>query len=131
MSLRNARCNDKEGDFVFCANKYRALLHLEHICSFLLYVGVSESVRKDLFLFRCVGHNDKCAYRNWWSGRLSGLRIRAILWKYTGLFEMIVGDLIVIYNTLAIGAYVFFYLIEQHFQVFVTYLIGALYAHPL
>ena len=22
------------------------------------------------------------AYRNWWSGRLSGLKIRAILWKY-------------------------------------------------
>jgi len=27
--------------------------------------------------------------------------------------------------------YVFFYLIEQHSQVFVTYLTGAPYVHPL
>jgi len=37
------------------------------------------------------------------------------LFANTGLFEMIVGVLtIVIHNTLEIGVYVFFYLIEQH-----------------
>ena len=52
--------------------------------------------------------------------------------RYTGLFEMIVRVLkLVIHNTLDIGVFVFFYLIEQHSQVFVTYLTGALYVHPL
>ena len=38
-----------------------------------------------------------------------------IVGKNTGLFEMIVGVLTtVIHNTLEIGVYVFFYLIEQH-----------------
>jgi len=40
---------------------------------------------------------------------------------------MTVGVLqLVIHNTLEIGVYVFFYVIEQHSQVFVTYLTGAL-----
>ena len=37
---------------------------------------------------------------------------------------------LLIHNTLQIGVYVFFYLIEQHSK-FVTYLTGALYVHPL
>ena len=49
----------------------------------------------------------------------------------TGLFKMTVGVLTTC-HTLEIGEYVFFfYLIEQHSQVFVTYLTGALYVHTL
>jgi len=44
---------------------------------------------------------------------------------------MIVGVLkFVIHNTLEIGVYIFLFN-RTKFQVFVTYLTGALYAHPL
>ena len=45
----------------------------------------------------------------------------------TGLFEMTVGVLqLVIHNTLEIGVYVFFYLIEQHSQ-FLLHTLQVLY----
>ena len=55
--------------------------------------------------------------------------------SYCPLYGVIQNDCrgfyqLVIHNTLEIGVYVFFYLIEQ-LQVFVTYLTGALYVHSL
>ena len=51
--------------------------------------------------------------------------------RYTGLFEMIVGGLTC--HTLEIGVrvYAFFLFTRTKLQVFVTYLTGALYVHPL
>ena len=50
----------------------------------------------------------------------------------TGLFEMIVGVLTICHTQHTWDRSIcIFYLIEQHSQVFVTYLTGALYVHPL
>ena len=50
----------------------------------------------------------------------------------TGLFETIVGVLTTCHTQYTWGRSIcIFYLIEQHSQVFVTYLTGALYVHPL
>jgi hypothetical protein len=52
---------------------------------------------------------------------------------YTGLLKMIVGVLTTCHTqyTWDRSVCIFFYLIEQNSQVFVTYLTGALYVHPL
>ena len=50
----------------------------------------------------------------------------------TGLFKMIVGVLTTCHTQYTWDRSIcIFYLIEQHSQVFVTYLTGALYVHPL
>jgi len=65
------------------------------------------------------------------------LRLKCVMRKvpgseYTGLFEMTVGVLTTCHTQYTSDSSIcIFYLIEQHSQVFVTYLTGALYVHPL
>ena len=63
---------------------------------------------------------------------LRGRKASNVTLEHTGLFKMIVGVLTT-YDTQHTwdSSICVFYLIEQHSQVFVTYLTGALYVHPL
>jgi len=62
---------------------------------------------------------------------LTGLYI-CTLCDSTGLFEMIVGVLITCHTQYTWDRSIFFYLFNSTtLQVFVTYLIGAIYVHPL
>jgi hypothetical protein len=45
----------------------------------------------------CVVHNDKCACRNWWSDILSGLNIKATLWKKIAAVKTQIIIIIIMY----------------------------------
>jgi len=53
-------------------------------------------------------------------------------YKYTGLFEMIVGVLTTYHTQYTSDSSIYIFLFNRTtLQVFVTYLTGALYVHPL
>ena len=78
-------------------------------------------------------------WRNSLAIKFSGLKAPGIFpapgsqFQNTGLFEMIVGVLTTSHtqHTWERSICIFFYLIEQHSKFLLTYLIGALYIHPL
>ena len=114
-----------------------ARLHMPFTCrvlvegnQFVVFKPMSteylELLLKFLWTSPCLHFQPSLNASNW-------LLMHYFLLIYTGLFEIIVGVLTTCHTqyTWDRSICIFFYLIEQHSQVFVTYLIAAPYVHPL